>query len=48
MLNPPDGITAGPITEDNILEWESVIVGPEQTAYEGGLFTSIITFPKGL
>ncbi|KAJ3220656.1 Ubiquitin-conjugating enzyme E2 G2 [Clydaea vesicula] len=33
-VNAPDGITAGPIS------------GPEDTPYEGGLFTAVIVFPK--
>eukprot|EP01118_Nematostelium_gracile_P004905 TRINITY_DN15848_c0_g1_i1.p1 TRINITY_DN15848_c0_g1~~TRINITY_DN15848_c0_g1_i1.p1 ORF type:complete len:166 (+),score=41.34 TRINITY_DN15848_c0_g1_i1:110-607(+) len=43
--NPPDGIVAGPITEDNFFEWEALIMGPPGTDYEGGLFTAKLTFP---
>ena len=25
MVNPPEGITAGPISEDNFFEWEALI-----------------------
>lgn len=28
-----DSITAGPISEDNMLEWEALIQGPEDTPY---------------
>ncbi len=28
-----DTITAGPISEDNMLEWEALIQGPEGTPY---------------
>ncbi|WWC71517.1 uncharacterized protein I206_105475 [Kwoniella pini CBS 10737] len=28
-----DTITAGPVTEDNMLEWEALIQGPEGTPY---------------
>mmetsp|Transcript_34781 Transcript_34781/g.87481 ORF Transcript_34781/g.87481 Transcript_34781/m.87481 type:complete len:165 (+) Transcript_34781:74-568(+) len=45
-LNPPDGITAGPVTEDNFLVWEAYIVGPPETPYEGGVFEATLTFPK--
>ena len=27
ILHSPDGITAGPVTEDNLLEWEAIITG---------------------
>ena len=34
-VNPPEGITAGPISEDNFFEWEALIMGPPGTDYEG-------------
>ncbi|KAJ3127783.1 Ubiquitin-conjugating enzyme E2 G2 [Nowakowskiella sp. JEL0407] len=45
-LNAPEGITAGPISEDNFFEWEALIAGPEDTAYEGGIFTATLKFQK--
>eukprot|EP00123_Amoebidium_parasiticum_P012318 comp21278_c0_seq1/m.29031 comp21278_c0_seq1/g.29031 ORF comp21278_c0_seq1/g.29031 comp21278_c0_seq1/m.29031 type:complete len:168 (-) comp21278_c0_seq1:903-1406(-) len=44
--NPPEGILAGPISEDNFFQWEAVIVGPEGSPYEDGVFTAVLTFPK--
>ncbi|VVT43718.1 uncharacterized protein SAPINGB_P000114 [Magnusiomyces paraingens] len=44
--NPPEGISAGPIDEDNFFEWECLIQGPKDTPYEGGLFAATMTFPK--
>ncbi|KAL3899759.1 MAG: hypothetical protein SGCHY_001826 [Lobulomycetales sp.] len=44
--NAPEGITAGPVSEDNLFEWEAVIVGPDDTPYEGGLFPATLSFPK--
>lgn len=44
-LNPPDGITAGPIDEENFFEWEAVVLGPEGTCFEGGVFSAKLTFP---
>lgn len=38
-------ITAGPIDEKNIYKWNAVIIGPEDTPYEGGTFQLLITFP---
>ncbi|EIW68195.1 hypothetical protein TREMEDRAFT_69247 [Tremella mesenterica DSM 1558] len=40
-----DSITAGPISEDNMLEWEALIQGPEGTPYEGGIFSAKLIFP---
>jgi len=45
-LHAPEGITAGPITEENFFEWEALIEGPQDTPYEGGIFPATLTFPK--
>lgn len=44
--NPPEGITAGPISEDDLLHWECLIQGPEGTPFEGGVFPAELKFPK--
>uniref|UniRef100_A0A182JVG4 Ubiquitin-conjugating enzyme E2 G2 n=1 Tax=Anopheles christyi TaxID=43041 RepID=A0A182JVG4_9DIPT len=44
-LNPPEGIIAGPISEENFFEWEALITGPEGTCFEGGIFTAKLIFP---
>lgn len=44
--DPPDGITAGPVTEDDLFIWEALIEGPEGTPYEGGIFPAELKFPK--
>ncbi|KAK7189750.1 ubiquitin-conjugating enzyme [Paraphaeosphaeria sporulosa] len=44
--NPPDGITAGPVTEDDMFVWEALIQGPEDTPFEGGIFPAELKFPK--
>lgn len=44
--NPPDGITAGPVSEDDLLYWEALIQGPEGTPFEGGVFPAELKFPK--
>lgn len=44
--NPPDGITAGPVSEDDLLNWEALIQGPEGTPFEGGIFPAELKFPK--
>eukprot|EP01097_Dermamoeba_algensis_P000943 TRINITY_DN134_c0_g1_i1.p1 TRINITY_DN134_c0_g1~~TRINITY_DN134_c0_g1_i1.p1 ORF type:complete len:185 (-),score=51.50 TRINITY_DN134_c0_g1_i1:164-652(-) len=44
--HPPEGIVAGPVSEDNIFEWEALITGPPGTPYEGGAFTALLKFPK--
>ena len=44
--DPPDGITAGPVNEDDLFIWEALIQGPEGTPYEGGIFPAELKFPK--
>lgn len=44
--NPPEGITAGPVSEDDLLYWEALIQGPEGTPFEGGIFPAELKFPK--
>jgi ubiquitin-conjugating enzyme E2 G2 len=44
--DPPDGITAGPLSEDDIFSWEALIAGPIDTPFEGGIFPAELKFPK--
>ncbi|KZF20242.1 ubiquitin-conjugating enzyme [Xylona heveae TC161] len=44
--DPPEGIMAGPVNEDDLFSWEALIQGPEGTPFEGGVFPAILTFPK--
>ena len=46
LTSPPDGITAGPVNEDDLLAWEALIQGPEGTPFEGGIFPAELKFPK--
>ncbi|KAG8529749.1 Ubiquitin-conjugating enzyme E2 7 [Bacidia gigantensis] len=41
-----EGITAGPVSEENLFLWEALIQGPEGTPYEGGIFPAELKFPK--
>ena len=45
-LNPPEGIIAGPVDEENFFEWEALIMGPVDTCFEGGVFPARLTFPS--
>ena len=44
--DPPDGIIAGPVAEDDMFVWEALIQGPEETPFEGGIFPAELKFPK--
>ena len=43
--NPPDGISVGLADDDNIYKWEVMIMGPQETMYEGGFFKARLDFP---
>ncbi|CAG0917918.1 unnamed protein product [Notodromas monacha] len=45
-VNPPEGIIAGPMNEENFFEWEALITGPEDTPFEGGVFPAKLQFPS--
>ncbi|CED85373.1 ubiquitin-conjugating enzyme [Phaffia rhodozyma] len=42
---PVDGFSAGLVDDDNLLEWEILIIGPADTIYEGGLLKARMSFP---
>ncbi|KAF4555122.1 Ubiquitin-conjugating enzyme-like protein 13 [Elsinoe fawcettii] len=44
--DPPEGITAGPVSEDDMFVWEALIEGPEGTPFEGGVFPAELKFPR--
>jgi ubiquitin-conjugating enzyme E2 G2 len=46
VKNPVEGISAGPIKDDNYLIWDAKITGPPGTPFEGGIFPAILTFSK--
>lgn len=43
--NSPDNICAKPTKENNLLEWDASIKGPENTPYSGGVFVLKIYIP---
>ena len=45
-LKLSDGVTAAPINEANLFEWQAMITGPDQTPYEGGLYELILKIPS--
>jgi len=44
--NPIEGITAGPIDENDLTKWKGRVEGPKGTPFEGGYFHFKINIPK--
>ncbi|WVF70371.1 hypothetical protein IAT40_005161 [Kwoniella sp. CBS 6097] len=44
--SPVDGFSAGLVDDDNILEWQIVIMGPADTLYEGAILKARLIFPS--
>lgn len=42
---PPETISAGPVRESNMFQWEGFIIGPTGSPYEGGMFRLAILYP---
>jgi ubiquitin-conjugating enzyme E2 A len=43
--DPPSGINAAPL-EQNIMVWQAVIFGPDDTPWEGGTFGLVLEFSE--
>jgi len=44
--NPMEGFSAGLIDDSDIYRWEVLIIGPQDTHFEGGFFKAHLIFPK--
>eukprot|EP00953_Heterococcus_sp_UTEX-ZZ885_P028124 15011-Heterococcus_DN1.PRE.1 len=44
--DPPHGISAAPISEDNMMMWNATILGPDESPFEGGIYSLSITFSE--
>lgn len=44
--SPPEGVSASPLGDDNILVWGGTVFGPDDTAWEGGIFSMRLTFTE--
>ncbi|TNV75181.1 hypothetical protein FGO68_gene2913 [Halteria grandinella] len=44
QTNPPSGVSAGPI-DDELINWQAILTGSEDSPYAGGYFLLDIHFP---
>jgi len=42
--NPPEGVSASPLSDENLFVWGGTIFGPDDTAWEGGIYSMRLTF----
>ncbi|PSC74644.1 3-oxoacyl-ACP synthase [Micractinium conductrix] len=45
-VEPPEGCSASPLSEDNLFVWGASILGPVETPWEGGIFQLRVTFSE--
>ena len=43
--DPPANCSAGPVDESNLYNWTGSIIGPEDSAFQGGIFFLNVQFP---
>lgn len=43
---PPEGCSASPSSEDDLFVWNATIFGPDDTPWEGGIFSLRMTFTE--
>jgi len=43
--DPPQGVQASPL-DNNVMAWQAVIFGPDDTAWEGGCFKLLLEFTE--
>jgi ubiquitin-conjugating enzyme E2 G1 len=43
---PVEGFSAGLVDDSDVFKWEVLIIGPQDTLYEGGFFKAQLVFPK--
>lgn len=44
-LTLEDGVTAAPLNQLNLFEWQAIITGPNETPYEGGIYQLNLSIP---
>jgi ubiquitin-conjugating enzyme E2 A len=43
---PPDGVSASPLGDENLFVWSGTVFGPDDTPWEGGIYSMRLTFTE--
>ncbi|GBG90487.1 hypothetical protein CBR_g50833 [Chara braunii] len=43
---PPEGCSASPVNDDSLFVWSATIFGPDETPWEGGIFSLQLSFSE--
>ena len=43
---PPDGVSASPLGDENLYVWAGTVFGPDDTPWEGGIYSMRLTFTE--
>eukprot|EP01118_Nematostelium_gracile_P004240 TRINITY_DN14979_c0_g1_i1.p1 TRINITY_DN14979_c0_g1~~TRINITY_DN14979_c0_g1_i1.p1 ORF type:complete len:160 (-),score=30.57 TRINITY_DN14979_c0_g1_i1:48-527(-) len=43
---PPEGVSASPINDENLLVWNASILGPDDSPWEGGIYSLRMVFTE--
>ena len=43
--DPPCGVSASPTSEDSLFQWNATVIGPDESPWEGGIYTLRMQFP---
>ncbi|KAK3084392.1 hypothetical protein FSP39_012818, partial [Pinctada imbricata] len=46
IKHPVEGFSAGLVDDDDLFKWEVMIIGPQDTPFEGGFFKAHLDFPR--
>ena len=46
QATPPEGCSAAPLNETNLFLWNASIIGPDDSPWEGGIYSLRLQFPE--